>query len=76
LSLALFSIFAPMIVACIAYCGFAIFKPEKLQSEDYQIRHESLQIIQEKGGVVPIGSTSLEAIANPSANPIAIGGGE
>ncbi len=38
----------PIGVACLGFAYFAIFKPEKLQSEDYQIRHESLQIIQQK----------------------------
>lgn len=51
--------------ACLAFCYFAIFKPEKLQSEDYQIRHESLQIIQQKGGKVIAYNSTIEAIANP-----------
>jgi hypothetical protein len=53
-------------VTCIGFMGFAIFKPDKLQSEDYQIRHESLQIIQQKSGQMEISTTSLEAIANPA----------
>jgi len=56
----------PMGVTCIGFMGFAIFKPDKLQSEDYQIRHESLQIIQQKSGQMEISTTSLEAIANPA----------
>lgn len=55
----------PPITACLGFIGFAIFKPEKLQSEEYQIRHESLQLIQEKSGRIQLNTASLEAIANP-----------
>lgn len=55
----------PVGVACLGFIYFALIRPEKLQSEDYQIRHESLQIIQQKGGkTLPI--ESIEAIANPA----------
>lgn len=56
---------APIAVACLAYIGFALFKPDKLQSEDYQIRHESLQIVQQKSGRITLDPTSLQAIVNP-----------
>src|SRR5262249_10845562 len=56
----------PILITCCGFIVFAIFKPEKLQSEDYQIRHESLQIIQQKGGRIVIPPTSIEAIANPA----------
>jgi len=49
---------------------FAIFRPDKLQSEDYQLRHESLQIIQQKSGRITIPDTSIEAIANPAAKQL------
>lgn len=55
----------PLVVACLAFIGFAIFKPEKLQSEEYQIKHESLQLIQQKAGRITMAPTSLTAIANP-----------
>lgn len=55
----------PMTVTCFGFCYFAMFKPEKLQSEDYQIRHESLQLIQQKSGDIEIPVTSLEQIVNP-----------
>jgi len=57
----------PIAVSCLGFVGFAIFRPEKLQSEEYQIRHESLQIIQQKTGRITIEPTSIEAIANPQA---------
>lgn len=55
----------PIGITCLGFVGFALFRPEKLQSEDYQIRHESLQLIQQKAGRLPISPTSIEAIANP-----------
>ena len=57
----------PVLVACFAFIGFAIFRPEKLQSEDYQLRHETLQMIQQKTDSISIPLTSTEAIANPTA---------
>lgn len=58
--------FIPVGVACLGFAYFALAKPEKLQSEDYQIRHESLQIIQQKGKKA-ISLSSVAAIANPAA---------
>lgn len=55
----------PIMVACLCFVGFAIFRPDKLQSEEYQIRHESLQLIQQKSGRITISTASIEAIANP-----------
>lgn len=55
----------PIIITCSISVGFALYKPEKLQSEDYQLRHESLQIIQQKGGKIVVDPASIEAIANP-----------
>ena len=55
----------PIVVACVAFIGFAVFKPEKLQSEEYQIKHESLQLIQQKAGRLAMAPTSLAAIAKP-----------
>jgi hypothetical protein len=55
----------PIIITCIGFGYFAIVKPEKLQSEDYQLRHESLQMIQQKGGRIILDPASIEAIANP-----------
>ncbi|MCE5339671.1 MAG: hypothetical protein LLF92_00905 [Planctomycetaceae bacterium] len=55
----------PVGFTCLGFVYFALFKPEKLQSEDYQIRHESLQIIQQKSGQKIFPSATIEAIANP-----------
>lgn len=55
----------PIGFTCLGFVFFALFKPEKLQSEDYQIRHESLQIIQQKAGRKSFTASAIEAIANP-----------
>jgi hypothetical protein len=57
----------PVLVTCAGFVFFAVKNPAKLQSEDYQIRHESLQLIQSKGGHIPLDSASITAIANPAA---------
>lgn len=64
----------PVIFACIGFGYFALTKPEKLQSEDYQIRHESLQLLQQKGRKTAIPLNTIEAIANPSGPKQLTGG--
>ena len=54
----------PMTVACISYGFLVVFKPDKLQSEEYQIRQQSLQIIQEKASKVHIDPVSLNAMSD------------
>ncbi len=56
----------PVLVARGAYVGFAIKDRPRLQSEDYQLREHTLQIISQKGGALPLDATSLQAIANPA----------
>jgi hypothetical protein len=65
----------PIIIASIGFLGFAIFRPEKLQSEEYQLRHESLQLIQQKSGRLAITPASIEAIANPQTRLLEQKGG-
>ena len=67
---------APIAVACLAFIGFALWRPEKLQSEDYQLRHESLQLIQQKTGQIAVDPASIEAIANPAVGSAIEYGGE
>jgi hypothetical protein len=55
----------PVAVACVGFIGFAIYRPEKLQSEEYQLRHQSLTLIEQKGGLIAVDPASIEAIANP-----------
>lgn len=58
---------APIVVACVGFAYFALTKPEALQSEDYQLRHEALQMIQQQTGHGVIDPASVTAIANPTA---------
>lgn len=44
---------------------FMLFAPERLQSEEYQLRHETLELIKEKGSALEISPASLESITNP-----------
>lgn len=60
----------PIGVACLGFIGFAIFRPDKLQSEEYQLRHESLQLIQQKSGRITLSPASIEVIANPQARQL------
>lgn len=56
---------APIGITCALAVYFAVVRPEKLQSEEYQIRHEALELIKEKGSAVEVSPSSLEAITNP-----------
>src|SRR5947209_2011205 len=47
----------PVLVTCAGFIFFAVCKPDKLQSEEYQIRHETLQLIQQKTGTLVIDAT-------------------
>jgi hypothetical protein len=57
----------PPIMACLGYGYFALCKPDKLQSEEYQLRHETLELIRQKGAHLPVSSASLDIVANPIA---------
>jgi len=61
---------APIAVTCLASLYFTLFSPEKLQSEDYQIRHETLDLIKQKGIPIELSASSVASISNPSSNPI------
>lgn len=56
---------APIAATIIGFLYFMVMAPEKLQSEEYQIRHEALEVIKQKGTSVRISPSSLEAITNP-----------
>jgi hypothetical protein len=64
---------APVLGAIIGFMYFMVAAPEKLQSEDYQIRHETLELIKQKGTSVEISPSSLDVIANPVRPPISKG---
>ncbi len=63
-------IFTPVALAVIGFLFLLLFDRDKLQSEEYQIRKRSLELIQEKGDAFPIAPTSIEVIANPERQAI------
>ena len=58
-----FMFMGPLISAC-GFIFFAISDPDKLRSEQYELRKTALSMIEEKGDSIPIEATSVEAIAN------------
>ena len=66
----------PILTTCTGFMYFVIKAPEKLQSETYQIRHETLQIIQSKAASVSLKPTLLEALISESRKEIEAKGEE
>ncbi|UTZ27770.1 hypothetical protein HB761_14055 [Vibrio campbellii] len=58
--------FIPVCCAAIGFLFLLIMDRDKLQSEDYQSRKQSLELIQQKGDALPISSASIQSIANPT----------
>lgn len=57
----------PVVCACGAYIYWMIVAPDRLHSEDYQLRRQALQMIHEKGGRAGVLASSVIAITNPNA---------
>lgn len=57
--------FIPVVCAAFGFMFLLVMDRDKLQSEDYQIRKQSLELIQQKGDALPISSASIQSIANP-----------
>lgn len=55
----------PVAVALLAYVYFMFTQPDRLQSEGYQLRKQALELIEEKGSLAVIESTTIEIISNP-----------
>ena len=60
----------PVGIAAFGFIFLLIYDRDKLQSEDYQIRMRSLDLIQAKGEPFPIQPTSIEVISNPALPPL------
>src|ERR1700687_5320338 len=45
---------APILSTIIGFFYFMIFKADKLQSEEYQLRHEAIEFIKQKGSSIEI----------------------
>lgn len=52
----------PIVVGCFSFVYFSFKDPNKLQSEDYQLKHETLKIIQTKSISVEVDAISLERL--------------
>ena len=50
----------------ISHLHFTFHDPDKLRSEEYELRKQALELIQEKGGQIPLSDASIEIIANPN----------
>lgn len=57
----------PVLTTCVMFIYMAIFRPESLRSEQYQIRHEAIELIRQKGSKIPVSASSLDALMNPAA---------
>ena len=69
-------IFVAFSVPAIGFVFLLIVDRDKLQSEDYQIRKQSLELIQEKGEPAPVDARSIKAIALPKIDDKNGGGAE
>ena len=68
-------IFVPVITAIIGFLFLLLFDRDKLQSEDYQIKKRSLEIIEQKGDAAPmlIEPGSLDIIPKPETDILLTG---
>jgi hypothetical protein len=57
--------FSPIVMAILGYGFLLIFDRDKLQSEDYQIRKRSLEMIEQSDGLRTIDPKDIQLIANP-----------
>jgi hypothetical protein len=56
---------APLGLACWAYVYFALKKPDKLQSEEYQLRQLALTIMKKSAPAQVVDPASIARVANP-----------
>lgn len=67
---------APVLAALLGFLFLLIFDRDKLQSEDYQLRKISLEMMQAKGDPAPILAGSIPVIAVPEVHELAEGAPE
>ncbi len=58
----------PVGVACFGFLFLLFFDRDKLQSEDYQIRKKSLEIIEQSDGSKLVGTDDLHLVQNPASH--------
>jgi len=64
----------PCGITCLVAVYFAIKRPEKLQSEDYQIKQQTLHVIEQKAGSIKLEPAALESIIQAATHRIESGG--
>lgn len=63
-------IFLPVVIACLGFLFLLVFDSDKLQSEDFQIRKQSLEMLQQQSDdPAPRLIEAVEMISNPQALP-------
>jgi len=63
----------PILISCLGFCYLVITNPEKLQSEDFQIRQQTLEIIEQKTKRLSLDASALEAISRVATKQIESG---
>lgn len=63
----------PVVVTSAVFIYFALRRPDKLQSEDYQLRRETIQMIGAKVSSLQVDPASLNAIATHTMRAIESG---
>lgn len=66
----IFLILCPVCAAIVGFLYLLLFDRDKLQSEEYQLKKRSMELIQDKGEAEPrfIDTTHMEVIENPESN--------
>jgi len=60
----------PIVCACGAYIYWMLVSPNRLHSEDYQLRQQASELIHEKGSKEGLFANSVIAITNPSMHQL------
>lgn len=66
----MFSGISPIFLLVVGGLYFIFRDPARLQSEDYQIKQQTLSLIEKKGGKIVISPEALVEISNPAPNQI------
>ena len=64
---------APVLTAILGFLFLLFFDRDKLQSEDYQLRKRSLELIGEKGRDFLVNPINIESITNPERPSLPLG---
>jgi hypothetical protein len=56
----------PVAIFAVAFLYLIVKDPDKLRSEEYELRKLALGLIEQKGGAMPLTAVSIEVIANPT----------